>query len=287
MRDEATEIRWHGRGGQGAKTAAQLVAQAALEEGKCSQGFPEYGPERMGAPIRGFTRVSDAPIRLHCPIEQPDVVVVLDDTLLACRRSPRGPTKRRSSWSTPRSVPARHGTSWVCRAARFSVSMPPRSRSKNWGGPCPTCRWSGPSIKATGCISLPGLKKNVEKKFRANLASELPRATSRDSSGPSRRCGRHEQALELEGDAHRRNDLAIGQQPRIRNGRLADLQTRPRPGEVQRLPPLLDPLSRVGGGGRGRKNCGIRLHPLQRLRHLCSGVPAEVSRGRNGTRSVK
>ena len=82
MAQEMTEIRWHGRGGQGAKTAAQLVAQVALEEGKFSQGFPEYGPERMGAPIRGFTRISEGAIRLHCPIEHPDVVVVLDDGIL-------------------------------------------------------------------------------------------------------------------------------------------------------------------------------------------------------------
>ncbi len=76
------EIRWHGRGGQGAKTASLLLAEAAAMEGKYSQGFPDYGPERMGAPMRGFTRISDEPIRLHCAIYAPEIVVVLDDTLL-------------------------------------------------------------------------------------------------------------------------------------------------------------------------------------------------------------
>jgi pyruvate ferredoxin oxidoreductase gamma subunit len=76
------EIRWHGRGGQGAKTAATLLAAAALHEGKYSQGFPEYGPERMGAPIRGFTRIADEPILLHCNIANPQIVVVLDPTLI-------------------------------------------------------------------------------------------------------------------------------------------------------------------------------------------------------------
>ena len=76
------EIRWHGRGGQGAKTAATLLATAALHEGKYSQGFPEYGPERMGAPIRGFTRIADEPILLHCNIANPQIVVVLDPTLI-------------------------------------------------------------------------------------------------------------------------------------------------------------------------------------------------------------
>ena len=76
------EIRWHGRGGQGAKTAATLLAAAALHEGKHSQGFPEYGPERMGAPIRGFTRIADKPILVHCNIANPQIVVVLDPTLI-------------------------------------------------------------------------------------------------------------------------------------------------------------------------------------------------------------
>jgi pyruvate ferredoxin oxidoreductase gamma subunit len=76
------EIVWHGRGGQGAKTAAVVVAEAAVREGKHSQGFPEYGPERMGAPMRGFTRISEVPIRRHCAITDPQIVVVLDPTLL-------------------------------------------------------------------------------------------------------------------------------------------------------------------------------------------------------------
>jgi len=76
------EIRWHARGGQGAKTAAILLAEAAQAAGKYIQGFPEYGPERMGAPIRAFNRISDAPITIHGSVEQPDVVVVLDPTLI-------------------------------------------------------------------------------------------------------------------------------------------------------------------------------------------------------------
>ena len=76
------EIRWHGRGGQGAKTASQFLAEAALELGKYIQAFPEYGPERAGAPIRAFTRIDEAPITIHCPVQSPDVVVVIDPTLL-------------------------------------------------------------------------------------------------------------------------------------------------------------------------------------------------------------
>ena len=76
------EIRWHGRGGQGTKTASLLLADAAFNTGKYIQGFPEYGPERMGAPITAYNRISDEPITVHSNIYYPDYVVVVDDTLL-------------------------------------------------------------------------------------------------------------------------------------------------------------------------------------------------------------
>ena len=76
------EIRWHGRGGQGAKTASLLLADAAFNTGKYIQGFPEYGPERMGAPITAYNRISTNPITIHTNIYEPDYVVVVDDTLL-------------------------------------------------------------------------------------------------------------------------------------------------------------------------------------------------------------
>lgn len=77
------EIRWHGRGGQGAKTASLLLADAAFNTGKYIQGFPEYGPERMGAPITAYNRISNLPITLHSNIYEPDYVVVVDDSLLS------------------------------------------------------------------------------------------------------------------------------------------------------------------------------------------------------------
>ena len=77
-----TEIRWHGRGGQGAKAVATFLAEAVLDQGMHSQGFPEYGPERRGAPVRGYTRISEKPIRLHCSVANPEIVIVLDPTLI-------------------------------------------------------------------------------------------------------------------------------------------------------------------------------------------------------------
>ncbi len=80
--EDLIEIRWHGRGGQGAKTASLLLADAAFNTGKYIQGFPEYGPERMGAPITAYNRISNKPITIHSNIYEPDYVVVVDDTLL-------------------------------------------------------------------------------------------------------------------------------------------------------------------------------------------------------------
>lgn len=80
--NDLIEIRWHGRGGQGAKTASLLLADAAFNTGKYIQGFPEYGPERMGAPITAYNRISNKPITIHSNIYEPDYVVVVDDTLL-------------------------------------------------------------------------------------------------------------------------------------------------------------------------------------------------------------
>jgi pyruvate ferredoxin oxidoreductase gamma subunit len=76
------EVAWHGRGGQGAKTASQFLGEAALDIGKHIQAFPEYGPERAGAPMKAYTRISDEPIYIHSSVRNPDVVIVIDPTLL-------------------------------------------------------------------------------------------------------------------------------------------------------------------------------------------------------------
>ena len=83
MSSTMTEIRWHGRGGQGAKTACLLLADAAFASGKYVQGFPEYGPERMGAPITAYNRISDEPCTIHSNIYKPNYVVVVDESLLS------------------------------------------------------------------------------------------------------------------------------------------------------------------------------------------------------------
>jgi pyruvate ferredoxin oxidoreductase gamma subunit len=81
MSKDMMEIRWHGRGGQGAKTAALLLGEAAIAAGKYVQAFPEYGPERMGAPVAAFDRIASKEITIHSPVLKPDVVLILDETL--------------------------------------------------------------------------------------------------------------------------------------------------------------------------------------------------------------
>ena len=89
-----TEIRWHARAGQGAKTASHVLALALLRSGRSVQSFPEYGPERRGAPLRAYTRFSDEPVRRHDSIEHPDLVVVLDETLLHEQAVSEGTSER-------------------------------------------------------------------------------------------------------------------------------------------------------------------------------------------------
>jgi pyruvate ferredoxin oxidoreductase gamma subunit len=179
MPKDMTEIRWHGRGGQGAKTAAQLVAQVALEEGKCSQGFPEYGPERMGAPIRGFTRISDGAIRVHCPIEQPDVVVVLDETLVGTpavtEAAGPGTVFVINTPLAPREMGEKlnvEGSTVFCvDATRISID--------ELGRPIPNTPMVGALIKATGCISIDAVKNDVEKKFLKKFGDRVAQGNVR------------------------------------------------------------------------------------------------------------
>ncbi len=169
MADTLTEIRWHGRGGQGAKTAATLVAEVALNEGKYSQGFPEYGPERMGAPIRGYTRISEEPIRLHCPIAHPDVVVVLDATLLVTQNVAEGIEEDGAIIvNTPESPAAirerlgiDHGRIYTVNATQIAI--------EEIGRPIPNTPMIGALIKVGAFLQLQTVYKDIEKKFLKKL----------------------------------------------------------------------------------------------------------------------
>jgi pyruvate ferredoxin oxidoreductase gamma subunit len=167
------EIRWHGRGGQGAKTAAQLVAEVAMGEGKCGQSFPEYGPERMGAPIRGFTRISDRPIRIHCPIERPDVVVVLDDSLVGSPTVPEAADARTVFLVNTARGPAEMRERIGVSGAKVFCVDATRISIEELGRPMPNAPMIGALLRVTGCISVEAMARDIEKKFQKKFGDRV------------------------------------------------------------------------------------------------------------------
>jgi pyruvate ferredoxin oxidoreductase gamma subunit len=169
MAEQLTEIRWHGRGGQGAKTAATLVAEVALNEGKHSQGFPEYGPERMGAPIRGYTRISEQPIRLHCPINHPDIVLVLDATLLESQHVDEGLSAdgavivntSESPAAIRKRLSSEKGTVYTVNATQIAI--------EEIGRAIPNTPMIGALVKVGGFLKLETVYHDIEKKFLKKL----------------------------------------------------------------------------------------------------------------------
>lgn len=167
------EFRWHGRGGQGAWTASELLARTALAEGKYIQSFPEFGPERMGAPVTAFTRISTEPIRLHCAIYDPDVVVVLDNTLLKTVPVTAGLNREEdclivNSSEEPAALKDRlkvvKGKVWTVPATEIALRI--------LGAPITNTALLGVVAKATEIVSLPVIANTLKGRFRADLAEK-------------------------------------------------------------------------------------------------------------------
>ena len=167
------EFRWHGRGGQGAWTASELLARTALAEGKYIQSFPEFGPERMGAPVTAFTRISTQPIRLHCAIYDPDVVVVLDNTLLKTVPVTAGLNLEDdclivNSSEEPAVLKERlkvvKGKVWTVPATEIALRI--------LGAPITNTALLGVVAKATEIVSLPVIEKTLRGRFRPDLAEK-------------------------------------------------------------------------------------------------------------------
>jgi len=160
-----TEIRWHGRGGQGAKTAALLLAGAALDEGKYIQGFPEYGPERMGAPMQSFTRISESPITIHSHVSSPDAVVVLDHSLLEMVDVTAGLSNEGvilvNTSEASRQVKKKLD---LKRAKVFTVDATSISM-ETMGRNLPNTPMLGALIKATSLLKIDTVISNIEKKL--------------------------------------------------------------------------------------------------------------------------
>ncbi|MCS7114509.1 MAG: pyruvate ferredoxin oxidoreductase subunit gamma [Candidatus Bathyarchaeota archaeon] len=166
------EIRWHGRGGQGAWTASELLARAAVYEGKYIQSFPEFGPERMGAPVSAFTRISTEPIRLHCAVYNPDVVVVLDPTLLKAVPVTEGISKNGKLIVNSKDSPSDLKRALNVDGVEFWAVPATEIAIKILGSPITSTAMLGAVARATGIVSLESIKKTIKERFRSGIAEK-------------------------------------------------------------------------------------------------------------------
>ncbi len=166
------EIRWHGRGGQGAKTAAQLLAEAAMSEGKYIQSFPEYGPERAGAPIKVFTRIADKPINLHCGVTNPDIVVVIEPTLLNTINVTEGLPKEGILLVNTDQSPEEIRKKLAFPKGRVYTLNATKIALETLGMPLPNTPMLGALLKAKELVSLKSLEKKLQDKFLKKIGEE-------------------------------------------------------------------------------------------------------------------
>jgi 2-oxoacid:acceptor oxidoreductase gamma subunit (pyruvate/2-ketoisovalerate family) len=173
MLKKILEVRWHGRGGQGAWTASELLARAAIAEGKHIQSFPEFGPERMGAPVTAFTRISTEPIMIHCAVYNPDVVAVLDPTLIKTVKVVDGLSEeggnvivntKESPKETRKMLGTDKGKVWTVRASEISLKI--------LGMPITNTAMLGAVARVTGIVGLETIEKMIRERFKAEVAEK-------------------------------------------------------------------------------------------------------------------
>ncbi|MEN2985645.1 MAG: 2-oxoacid:acceptor oxidoreductase family protein [Thermodesulfovibrionaceae bacterium] len=171
---ERIEIRWHGRGGQGTITAAKVFADACLSGGRYVQAFPEYGPERAGAPLRAYNRISSKELRMHCPVTHPDVVVVVDPTLIESIDVTEGAKENTvfiiNSSKDPKELRKKLGLKptqklYVVDATKIAIEC--------FGRPMPNSPMVGALNKVTGLVSLEILLEDVRKSFGKKFSQKI------------------------------------------------------------------------------------------------------------------
>lgn len=173
------EVRWHGRGGQGAKTAAYLLAEAAMHAGKFIQAFPEFGPERRGAPVKAFTRIADEPIRIRSHVYNPEAVIVLDFTLFAAEDLLAGTNDDAvvliNTSLSPQEARRRFGIEgrqvFTLDATRISLEELRRN--------LPNIPLTGAFIKATGLVPIEAVEEEMRSHFERRYGKEVAEANVR------------------------------------------------------------------------------------------------------------
>jgi len=171
---ENMEIRWHGRGGQGTVTAAKVFADACLSGGRHVQAFPEYGPERAGAPLRAFNRISDRELRLHCPVMNPNIVVVVDATLIdsidIAAGVPDDAAFIINSSKDPKELRAKLHAKPSQRV--FTVDAT-KIAVDTIGRPMPNATLVGALTKVSGLITIEAAMSDVEKSFGKKFSRKI------------------------------------------------------------------------------------------------------------------
>jgi len=171
---DMVEIRWHGRGGQGTVTAAKVFADACLSGGKYVQAFPEYGPERSGAPLRAYNRVSTTPLRMHCPVLKPGIVAVVDATLLDGINVIEGATDEAviivNSSKEPgqirKKLKAKPGQKvFTVDATRIALDC--------IGRPMPNASMVGALAKVSGVVGIDQILEDVKKSFGKKFSQKI------------------------------------------------------------------------------------------------------------------
>ena len=167
------EVRWHGRGGQGAVTASKLLATSALAEDKYIQAFPEYGPERMGAPIQSFTRISDEPIKIHCHVTNPDMVVVLDPTLIGTVDITEGLSEDGIIVVNTSESPAQIRKKINLKGRKIFTVDASKIALEELGRPLPNTPMIGALIRATGLLKLENVINDIKDKFSGKFSQKI------------------------------------------------------------------------------------------------------------------
>ena len=171
---ETVEIRWHGRGGQGTVTAAKVLADACLSGGRHVQAFPEYGPERAGAPLRAYNRISAKELRMHCPVLEPDIVAVADATLLDSINTAEGAKDNTiflvNTTKAPKEVRTKLNAGktqkvFTVDATKIAIDC--------FGRAMPNSPMLGAVCKITGLITLEHLLEDVKKSFGKKFSQKI------------------------------------------------------------------------------------------------------------------
>ena len=169
------EIRWHGRGGQGAKTAAQFLAEAAIDAGKFIQAFPEYGPERAGAPIKAYTRIADKPIKVHCGVTSPQIVLVIDPTLVT-KQVLDGLAEDGILVVNTQDAPEQLKKELGITSAKVATVDATKISLDTLGIPMPNTPMLGALVKVTPIVPLEKIKEQIKSKFLKKLGEEKTNA---------------------------------------------------------------------------------------------------------------